>query len=74
MSSQAPQLSIATIEVGAVEVECPGCACSFTLEEDAFVSEIVGCPDCGLELEVFLNEEGKPGVREAPQEEEDWGE
>jgi alpha-aminoadipate/glutamate carrier protein LysW len=50
--------------------ECPVCGAEITLDEDAEEGEIIVCEDCGSELEV----EGNDSLREAPQEEEDWGE
>jgi alpha-aminoadipate carrier protein LysW len=50
--------------------ECPVCGAEIVLDEDAEEGEIITCEDCGSELEV----EGQDSLREAPQEEEDWGE
>jgi alpha-aminoadipate/glutamate carrier protein LysW len=50
--------------------ECPVCGAEIVLEDDVEEGEIITCEDCGSELEV----EGKDSLREAPQEEEDWGE
>jgi alpha-aminoadipate carrier protein LysW len=50
--------------------ECPVCGADITLAVDAEEGEIIACDDCGSELEVT----GKDSLREAPQEEEDWGE
>lgn len=50
--------------------ECPVCGAEIVLDEDVEEGEIISCDDCGSELEV----EGKDSLREAPQEEEDWGE
>ncbi len=51
---------------------CPECAAEITLEADTETSEIIVCPDCGVDLEVTsLN---PPTVELAPMEEEDWGE
>ena len=50
--------------------ECPVCAAEIILDDDAEEGEIIACEDCGSELEVT----GKDSLREAPQEEEDWGE
>jgi alpha-aminoadipate carrier protein LysW len=52
--------------------ECPVCAAEVELLEDTIVSEIVECPDCGTELEVISID--PPGLAQAPEEEEDWGE
>ena len=50
--------------------ECPVCGAEIVLDEDSEEGEIITCEDCGSELEV----EGEDSLREAPQEEEDWGE
>jgi alpha-aminoadipate carrier protein LysW len=52
--------------------ECPVCGAQIELASDAVQGELIACPDCGTELEVTsIN---PPSVKEAPQEEEDWGE
>ena len=53
-------------------VECPVCGAELELEDDAVEGELITCADCGIELEVKSLD--PPGVAEAPQEEEDWGE
>ncbi|MCP4216872.1 MAG: lysine biosynthesis protein LysW [bacterium] len=54
------------------QCECPVCGSDVILGDDAVVSELVDCPDCGSELEVKgIN---PLQLEEAPQEEEDWGE
>jgi alpha-aminoadipate carrier protein LysW len=50
--------------------ECPVCGAEIVLDDDAEEGEIIICGDCGSELEV----EGDDSLREAPREEEDWGE
>lgn len=55
-----------------MKAECPVCGAIIELPEGTVVGELIECPDCGTELEVeSLN---PPVVKEAPQEEEDWGE
>lgn len=55
-----------------MKAECPVCGAIIELPEGTVVGELIECPDCGTELEVeSLN---PPTVKEAPQEEEDWGE
>jgi len=54
------------------KAECPECAAEIELAAGTELSEIVVCPDCGVELEVrgldpFL-------LELAPAVEEDWGE
>jgi alpha-aminoadipate carrier protein LysW len=53
-------------------IECVLCGCEITLPNDAVVGELITCTDCGSELEVIgIN---PFAIKEAPQEEEDWGE
>ena len=52
-------------------VECP--VCGLQLEQNNLIkNELFSCPDCGAELEV--TEINPLEVKEAPKEEEDWGE
>ena len=58
-----------------VNSNCLACQSDITLEEDAFVGEIVECPDCGEEHEVKEeNENGSLTLGLAPEIEESWGE
>ncbi len=50
-------------------VECPTCGAALTIAADAEKGELMTCADCGTELEVI----DANTVKEAPQEEEDWG-
>ena len=51
---------------------CPECNGSLNLGEDLQQSEIVVCPDCGVELEVVGLD--PIALELAPEVEEDWGE
>jgi alpha-aminoadipate carrier protein LysW len=51
---------------------CPECEAEVALNDNVEVSEIVVCPDCGVDLEVVSIE--PPALELAPMEEEDWGE
>lgn len=53
-------------------VSCPECAAEIMLTENTEVSEIIVCPDCGVDLEITSLEPA--AVQLAPMEEEDWGE
>ena len=55
-----------------MSVPCPICDAALHLAPDTVVSELVRCRDCGTELEIVSLV--PPEVREAPAEEEDWGE
>ncbi len=51
--------------------ECPVCDAEVKLPDDVIEGELLECPECGSELEVFSLD--PPTLSEAPQEEEDWG-
>ena len=52
--------------------ECPVCGVEIKLASDTVKDELIECPDCGVELEVTGTNPFT--LKEAPQEEEDWGE
>ena len=52
--------------------ECPVCGAQFDLAADAVIGELIECSECGVELEVVTVTPAQ--LKEAPQEEEDWGE
>ena len=55
-----------------MEAECPICSATVNVPNDAVSGELISCVDCASELEVVnIN---PVSLREAPQEEEDWGE
>lgn len=51
--------------------ECPICAADVEVAEDTVQGELLTCPDCGSELEVINLD--PVTLKEAPEEEEDWG-
>jgi len=51
---------------------CVVCECAIDFAPGTLKGEILVCPDCGTELEVVCTT--PPGLAEAPQVEEDWGE
>jgi len=51
---------------------CPVCDAAVAVPVGALVHELVDCGDCATELEITSLE--PPLLREAPLEEEDWGE
>jgi len=55
-----------------MSAECPVCGAQINLAADAVVGELIECSECGVELEVVTVI--PPQLKEAPQEEEDWGE
>ena len=57
-----------------VEVKCLECGAVIPLPDDVMVGEIITCPDCGQDYEVWdLNGE-EVVIRPAELEGEDWGE
>jgi alpha-aminoadipate carrier protein LysW len=56
---------------GDLMAECPVCAGEIELADDAMVSELIVCNDCGAELEIAGLDPVK--LNEAPSTEEDWG-
>jgi alpha-aminoadipate carrier protein LysW len=48
------------------------CGAEIQLTADTVLGELLECPECGTELEVVETNPLK--LKEAPQEEEDWGE
>ncbi|MEM1550816.1 MAG: alpha-aminoadipate/glutamate carrier protein LysW/ArgW [Candidatus Bathyarchaeia archaeon] len=57
-----------------LKAKCPECDAEIEIPEDALPGEIVGCPDCGLDLEVKFDKEGALTLELAEIEGEDWGE
>lgn len=53
---------------------CPECDGELEIADDVISGEIVSCPDCGMDYEVKLTEEGMPNLLPAEIEGEDWGE
>jgi len=54
------------------EGECPICGAEVRLGDDVITNELIICSECGADLEIVkIN---PLGLKEAPQEEEDWGE
>jgi alpha-aminoadipate carrier protein LysW len=51
---------------------CPVCEAEVSVTPSVIVSELVDCGECSTELEVASLT--PPLLREAPMEEEDWGE
>ena len=51
--------------------ECPVCGAQITVASTTIAGELIGCPECGTELEVIHVD--PPQLAEAPETEEDWG-
>lgn len=52
--------------------KCPMCGAEVKLSNDAEAGELLDCGECDSELELVTVD--PPELKEAPQEEEDWGE
>ena len=53
-------------------LSCPTCDAGLAVPADVMLGEILGCDDCGVELEITALD--PLGVAEAPEVAEDWGE
>ncbi len=51
--------------------ECPVCASEIEFENDTITGELLGCSDCGAELEVIGIDPDE--LELAPELDEDWG-
>jgi len=52
--------------------ECPECAANVNFDRAPLLGEVIGCGDCGAELEVVNR--APVTLEVAPNVEEDWGE
>ena len=57
-----------------MKCKCPECDGEITIPSDVVNGEIVTCPDCGLEFELSIGENGKCQLKVAEVVGEDWGE
>jgi len=57
-----------------LKVNCPECDGEIDVYDDVITGEIVTCPDCGMDFEVIIEEDGSITLKEAEVEGEDWGE
>ena len=53
---------------------CTDCDGTIDFPDDCLVSEIISCPDCGLDYVVIEEESGLLAIKELTLEGEDWGE
>ncbi|MEM1538619.1 MAG: alpha-aminoadipate/glutamate carrier protein LysW/ArgW [Candidatus Nezhaarchaeales archaeon] len=56
-----------------MKVKCPECDGEINVPEDVVVGEIISCPDCGREYEVYEVSPNGVSIRPAEVEGEDWG-
>jgi alpha-aminoadipate carrier protein LysW len=57
-----------------MKCKCLECDGEITIPADVVNGEIVTCPDCGLEFELSIDENGKCDLKVAEVVGEDWGE
>lgn len=57
-----------------MESECEMCGGNIGIPEDVIQGEIVSCPDCGLDFEIYSENTGAILLRPAEEIKEDWGE
>ncbi len=53
---------------------CMDCGADMAVPNDSLLGEIVGCPDCGLDYVIEVDESGSKQLTELLIEGEDWGE
>ena len=53
---------------------CKECGGDIKVPNDVVVGEIIGCPDCGTDFEVFKIEKNEISIKTAETVGEDWGE
>ncbi|MEM2905719.1 MAG: alpha-aminoadipate/glutamate carrier protein LysW/ArgW [Candidatus Bathyarchaeia archaeon] len=57
-----------------MNARCPECDGAIEVPDDVVLGEILPCPDCGTEFEVFKVDNGHVELKVAEVEGEDWGE
>ncbi len=62
------------MEARTFQSKCPECDAELEIPDDVISGEIVSCPDCGMDYEVKLTEQGEVILTPAEIEGEDWGE
>jgi len=50
------------------------CDADLEIPDDVISGEIISCPDCGMDYEVHIGEDGAVELKPAEIEGEDWGE
>ena len=53
---------------------CMDCGADLDIPADTLTGEIIGCPDCGLDFVIEVDDSGSKHLRELLIEGEDWGE
>ena len=54
--------------------KCPECDGDLSIPDDVIAGEIISCPDCGMDFEANMKDNGRVELRSAEIEGEDWGE
>ena len=57
-----------------MKARCPECDGEIEVYDDVINGEIVTCPECGMDFEVVIEENGEIKLVPAEVEGEDWGE
>lgn len=57
-----------------MKLNCPNCDAELELPEDIMIGEIISCPECGNDYEVYSVNGKEIKIKEAEPVEEDWGE
>ena len=55
-----------------MKTNCPVCDAEIVVDDNSEIGELIECDDCGVEPEIVSLTPLQ--VKDAPQEEEDWGE
>ncbi len=53
---------------------CMDCGAALDIPPDSLLGEIIGCPDCGLDYVIEVDDSGSKQLKELLIEGEDWGE
>ncbi len=53
---------------------CMDCGADLDVPNDSLKGEIIGCPDCGLDYVIEVDESGSKQLQELMLDGEDWGE
>lgn len=53
---------------------CIDCSAPLEVPYDSLDGEIIGCPDCGLDYVIEIDDKGNKHLKQLTVEGEDWGE
>jgi len=57
-----------------MKTKCKECEGDISIADDVVIGEIISCPDCGTDFEVFEVKEKTVSLKQAETVGEDWGE